>query len=111
MTRSVPRILDEDGRLEVDLHGLTVDDALDWSARLVREAARRGRSSIRLIHGTSTTATRSEVRTIKTALQDWLSARRPEAVSSVWLEDASCLLGLRRWGSPDPRPIRILDLL
>lgn len=68
----MPR-LDDDGRaVTLDLHGLTVDEALDLAVRTAREAARRGRSQLKLIHGSSTSRRRYRNRTIKHALRDLL---------------------------------------
>lgn len=62
--------LDDDGRsLTLDLHGARVDDALDLSHAAVVEAARYGRTTVRLVHGLSTTEA-GAARTIKTALLD-----------------------------------------
>lgn len=68
----MPR-LDDDGRaVTLDLHGLTVDEALDLTVQTAREAARRGRLQLKLIHGASTSRRRYRNRTIKHALRDLL---------------------------------------
>ncbi len=60
--------LDDDGRaLTLDLHGARVDEALDLAYAAVVEAARHGRTTVRLVHGLSTTEA-GAARTIKTAL-------------------------------------------
>lgn len=64
--------LDDDGRVvTLDLHGATVEEAIDLTYRTLRLAEERGRTRLRLIHGSSTTQA-GERRTIKNALYDLL---------------------------------------
>lgn len=66
--------LDDDGTtVTLDLHGLTVDEALGVAERTLQLAESRGRSSLKLIHGHSTTGAPGQ-RTIKTALYRALEA-------------------------------------
>lgn len=71
---SYPTVTDDGTTLELDLHGATVDLALLLVNRAIREARHRGRSSIRIIHGRSTSDANPWNRTIKHALYDELDA-------------------------------------
>jgi hypothetical protein len=64
--------LDDDGRIvTLDLHGLSVDEAVDVTYSTLRLAEDRGRNRLKVIHGSSTTQS-PHSRTIKTALHDLL---------------------------------------
>jgi len=67
----------DNGPLEVDLHGLTVEEALLCAARSVNDAALGNRTGLRFIHG------RSGGR-IRSALHRWL--REVPTVSSFRLD-------------------------
>jgi DNA-nicking Smr family endonuclease len=105
----MPR-LDDDGRaVTLDLHGARVHEAVRLAEAAVEEAARRGRSSVRLVHGTST-ADRGAERTIKGALALALDdGAFPDAVSS-FQTDGALLLGLPPDPSPDPARITLAGL-
>ncbi|MES3631025.1 MAG: Smr/MutS family protein [Longimonas sp.] len=64
--------LDDDGTtVTLDLHGLTVDEALSVTKQTLNLAEDRGRATLRIIHGHSTSGGIAP-RTIKTALHDAL---------------------------------------
>lgn len=64
--------LDDDGTtVTLDLHGLTVDEALAVTRRTLDLAETRGRVTLKVIHGHSTSGAPGQ-RTIKTALYDAL---------------------------------------
>ncbi len=105
-----PRLDDDGQSVTLDLHGVRVDEAVDLAAALVVEAARRGRSTVRLIHGTSTDDLGVE-RTIKSALTQTIrEGGYDRHVSSSYALEGMLVLGL----APSPRPqqgrIRIVDL-
>ena len=95
--------LSDDGRtVTLDLHGSSVDDALDLVDGLVVEAARRGRSSVRVIHGTTSTDRGAE-RTIKLALYDALdNGAFDRHVTTDARMEGVLFLGL----APAPRPVQ-----
>ena len=97
--------LDDDGRaVTLDLHGARVDEALDLVDALVAEAARRGRTTARVVHGTSTSG--AGRRTIKSALHDALDAGDfAPHVTSAFRQEGSVLLGIA--AAPTARPDRI----
>jgi hypothetical protein len=105
--------LTDDGQsVTLDLHGARVDEAVDLAIRLVQVATRRGRTSLRLIHGASSSSDRVRNRTIKHALQDALDRGLfGSALSSSWQADAFLLLGLDATAAPDPKRITLLEVV
>lgn len=64
--------LDDDGRkVTLDLHGASVDEAVDLVYGTLRLAESRGRNRLTVIHGSSTTQA-GQPRTIKSELHDLL---------------------------------------
>lgn len=105
-----PRLDDDGQSVTLDLHGARVADALDLAAALVDEAARRGRSTVRLVHGTST-ADRGAERTIKAALTDALDRGDYDRhVSTAFRMDGVLILGLAPGPSPSADRLRLSDL-
>lgn len=99
MTR--PNLTDDGQTVTLDLHGLTVRDALELTDSLIVQAARYGRMTVRIVHGTSTTDA-GAARTIKTALYDTLDRGDFERhVTTEVRMDAMLLLGL----APAPNPM------
>lgn len=107
-----PRLHDDGTSVTLDLHGATVDEAIDLSLRTVRLAAQRGRASVKLIHGSSTTrGSPSYRRTIKRALHELLDdgAFRPEA-TEAWRAADVLVLSLSVTAATDPTRIRLHDV-
>ncbi len=95
------RLTDDGARPELDLHGCTVNEALRLTRRLLSEAARYGRNSVRLIHGQSTTA--SGKRTIKSALTELIESEQlSQNVSSTLKSEGYMIVALRRKAGPAP---------
>ncbi|WP_412067715.1 Smr/MutS family protein [Rubrivirga sp. IMCC43871] len=95
----MPR-LDDDGRsVTLDLHGASVPDALGLADRTVEAAALRGRPTLRIVHGTSTSGRGAE-RTIKSALHAALDRGDFPEVASDFRHDGAVVLALH----PDPAP-------
>ncbi|HET6567400.1 MAG TPA: Smr/MutS family protein [Rhodothermales bacterium] len=106
-----PSLHDDGSTVTLDLHGLRVDEALHVTQALVREAARRGRSTVRLIHGASTSSTLYRNRTIKHELESLLDTGAMKSfVTSVWKAEGHLLLSLTLSGTADPTPIRPADI-
>ncbi len=61
------RLEDDGTTVTLDLHGLTVDDALSVTRHTLQLAEERGRATLKVIHGHSTSGMPGQ-RTIKTAL-------------------------------------------
>lgn len=102
----MPR-LDDDGRqVTLDLHGARVADALELALDVFAEASRRGRSTLRIVHGHSTTG--DGARTIKTAVLEALDDGDFGAGSALRGEGATTL-GLPLGTRPDPARLRLSD--
>ncbi len=106
-------ILHDDGQsVTLDLHGARVDEALRLTDALVAEAARRGRSTVRIIHGHSTTGPLGDDRTIKTALYRALDdGDFDRYVTSSFRQEGTLILGLPPSPAPVRGPLRLTDLL
>jgi len=103
--------LEDDGRVvTLDLHGATVEEAIDLTYRTLRMAEDRGRSRLKLIHGSSTTQA-GHKRTIKQALHALLDGGDLGAhATNVLRSRDSLVLGLDVTRSSDPTPIRLRDV-
>lgn len=103
--------LEDDGRVvTLDLHGATVEEAIDLTYRTLRLAEDRGRSRLTLIHGSSTTEEGNR-RTIKKALHDLLDQGDLKAhATSVQRSRDTLTLALDLTASGDPTPIRLSDI-
>jgi hypothetical protein len=102
--------LDDDGRVvTLDLHGATVEEALNLTFRTLRLAEERGRSRLKLIHGSSTTG--DGRRTIKSALHDLLDRGELGAhATNVIRSQNTLVLALDLTASTDATPIRLRDV-
>ncbi len=90
-----PSLQDNGKTVTLDLHGTAVDLARDLVLRVVREAARRGRASVKIIHGSSTSSTLHQNRTIKHEIYSLLDAGSlAPYVSSALRQDDVLLLSL-----------------
>jgi len=107
-----PKLSDDGTAVTLDLHGATVDEAIDISLNTVHLAAQRGRSSVKLIHGSSTTRQAPHRRTIKRALHDLVDdgAFRPHATEG-WRTENYLVLSLGVTATTDPAPIQLLDVV
>jgi len=68
---ATPQLEDDGSRVTLDLHGLSVDEAIDLTYSTLRLAEDRGRNRLKVIHGSSTTQA-GQPRTIKSELHDLL---------------------------------------
>ena len=107
-----PRLDDDGHTATLDLHGATVEEALALAVRLVHEAARRGRSAVKLVHGQSTSSRLYLNRTIKHSLYDLLDrGALDDVVVHAWRAEGHLLLALDVTASSDLAPIRLRDIL
>lgn len=105
----MPKVDDDGSMVTVDLHGLTVDEAIDVTYQTVRLAQDRGRASVKLIHGWSTT--KPGRRTIKTALHDLLDEGMLGASATNVIRSRShIVLSLDLTVSSDPTRINLSDV-
>lgn len=105
-----PKIKDNGQIVEIDLHGLWVDDALDAISDVIELSAERGRTSVRVIHGSSTSDNLAHNRTIKHAFLHSLDNGAFPDVISVVRYEGKTLLSLASLSTQDPRPISLRDL-
>ena len=103
--------LDDDGRVvTLDLHGATVEEAIDLTYRTLRLAEERGRSRLRLIHGSSTTQA-GDRRTIKNALHDLLDRGKLGAhATNVIRQRDTLVLALDVTAGGDGPPIHLHEV-
>jgi hypothetical protein len=107
----VKRLLHDDGStVTLDLHGLGVADAEICLRKTVAEAAARGRSTVRVIHGSSTSDPQGRNRTIKHVLEELIAARALPEVGDSFPGDDVTILGLRLSAVVDRRVIRPIDI-
>lgn len=102
--------LDDDGRVvTLDLHGATVDEAIDLTYNTLRLAKKRGRSRLKLIHGSSTTG--PSTRTIKSALHGLLDrGELGTHATNVIRSQNTLVLALDLTASTDETRIRMRDV-
>ena len=106
-----PVIHDDGSRVTVDLHGYRVHDAMRVVARVLQICKSYGRSSVRIIHGTSTSGKALGNKTIKEALYDALDrGDYSGTVTTNWREDGSILLALPILDRRNPKRITASDL-
>lgn len=107
-----PTVQDDGHVVTLDLHGALVDEAIDIVYNAIREATRRGRDRVKIIHGSSTSANPSSQRTIKRALYDLIeSGELSRFVQSEWRSDNFLLVSLDVTSSSNSARLRITDLL
>lgn len=102
--------LDDDGNVvTLDLHGATVEEAIDLTYRTLRLAKDRGRTRLKLIHGSSTTV--GNRRTIKSALHDLLDrGKLGSHATNIIRSQNSLVLALDLTANTDPTPIQLRDV-
>ena len=108
-----PRLLDYGERPELDLHGCTVQQAIQLVRALIVEASKRGRDSVKLIHGNSTSDAGGKNSTIKNEIHRLLDDNRmPSHVSQCLKSTSHVIVGLRRrTGRVNRQPIKVRDLV
>ncbi|HLT47298.1 MAG TPA: Smr/MutS family protein [Rubricoccaceae bacterium] len=106
-----PRLTDDGTTVTPDLHGATVDEGLRLVRRGAALAAARGRATLRVVHGASTSDPRTRNRTLKHALHDLLDDDGlPEAHGHFAASEGVTVVSLGLPARRDPTPIRMLDL-
>lgn len=106
-----PTLTDDGRAVTLDLHGARIAEAEHLARRAAQEASGAGRSTLRIVHGASTTDWDGGNRTVKTALLDLLDSGALDAwVASEHLTEGAMLLGLSASGVPDRRRLTIGDL-
>lgn len=106
----MPSLRDDDRIVMLDLHGSTVREAEDLLYATLREAARRGRGQVTVIHGASTSDPRYRNRTIKHTLYDLLDRGALPAVTGALRQEGRTVLSLDVTATRDPTPLRLRDV-
>lgn len=105
-----PYLTDDGTTVTLDLHGATVDEGLRLVRRAAALAAERGRATLRVVHGASTSDPRARNRTLKHALHDLLDEGGLPQAQGDFRAEGHTLINLGLGARRDPTPIRLLDL-
>jgi hypothetical protein len=107
----MPIRLDDDGtRVTLDLHGASVEQGLTLVRKAVQLAAARGRVSLNVIHGSSTSDPLARNRSLKHAVHDLYEGGGLPGVTGALRHEGSTLLSLPLGGRPDPRRLTLRDV-
>jgi DNA-nicking Smr family endonuclease len=107
-----PRLSDDGQTVEIDLHGASVREAESMLHRLFVIAARRGRGTVRIIHGASTSESDTDRPTIRSHLLEMLERGTLSPEVSDWFAfDTSTTVSLATPDRVDARPISIHDVV
>lgn len=105
-----PTVKDDGVAVTLDLHGATLTEAERLIRRCVRLASSRGRSSVKLIHGTSTFDLDPYRPTIKSLVSELLrSGELADYVNDFFAFEGHTTISLTSSGESG-LPIRITDL-
>ena len=106
-----PTLSDTGSAVTLDLHGARVAEAEALVLAAARAASGAGRSTLRVVHGASTTDWDGGNRTVKTAVLDLLDDGELDAwVASEHRTEGAVLLGLHASGAADRRRLTLADL-
>lgn len=107
---ATPQLKDDGSTVTLDLHGVSVDEAIDLTYSTLRLAEDRGRNRLTLIHGSSTTQA-GHGRTIKSALHDLLDrGELGSHATSVLRSRDTLTLVLDLTATTDPTPIQLREV-
>ncbi|NND70430.1 MAG: Smr/MutS family protein [Rhodothermales bacterium] len=91
-----PSVSDDGSAVVLDLHGATVTHGIDLFVRALTLSHQRGRTTLKVIHGTSTSEYSSDRRTIKHELIRTLeSGQHGSMISSMYESDGYTIIGLQ----------------
>lgn len=107
----MPSVRDDGTSVTLDLHGATVDEAIDFTFRILYLAEERGRRQVKLIHGSSTSRGSSDRRTIKRTLYDLLeNGSLGSHATTSWRSRDFIVLALDVTVPSDPTRIQARDV-
>ncbi len=105
-----PTVRDDGATVTLDLHGANLSEAKRLVRRCIRLASSRGRASVKLIHGSSTSDFDPHRPTIKSLVVELLSsAELADHVTDHFQFEGHTTVSLTSSGTLGP-PIRITDL-
>lgn len=105
-----PSLKDDGSSVTLDLHGMTVDEAIDLTFHTLYLAEERGRTQLKLIHGSSTSRGGSR-RTIKRALYELIDeGSLGTHATDIWRARDYVVLTLDLTAARNPTPIRLSDV-
>lgn len=97
-----PALVDDGTNVELDLHGARVEEARRLTAAVLREAFERGRATVRIIHGHSTSGGPAATGTIKHVVRGIVDYPPPGVeIVDVWRAEGAVTVSL-----PVGRPVR-----
>ncbi len=105
----VPRVSDDGTCITLDLHGASVSEAAVLTRKLLQKALSRGRGTVKIIHGSSTTTADTGRETIKSTLHALFDGGHP-GVASVLRSDDYLLVALTPSTRKDTTPVTLRDL-
>lgn len=109
--RRRPTLSDTGSAVTLDLHGARIHEAEDLVLSAARLAASRGRSTLRVVYGASTTDRDHSNRTVKTAVLAMVDAGDLDGwIASEHISEGHATFGLALTGANDSRRIALADL-
>ena len=105
-----PSVRDDGQRVSLDLHGATIRNAIILLRRTLMVSAARGRSTVRVIHGYSTSVNPRVRTSIRDELNRLLDEGSLSEVQNYFRLDGATILSLRLCNDVDRRPITIRDI-
>lgn len=109
---SRPQVQDHGQTVVLDLHGATIDEAIQLIRGTLRLAHQRGRGTVRVIHGASTSDHGGRKRTIKNAFQQRLKRGEwDHLITGYNTRHGSTTLYLKLGHNVDHRTIRLDDIM
>ncbi len=105
-----PTIRDSGQTVELDLHGASIRDAVILLRRTLLVSVQRGRSSVKVIHGYSTSVDPRRHLSIRDELYDLLDEGTLTEVQSHHRFDGSTILLLGHFDRTDQRRITMYDI-
>ncbi len=103
------RLVDDGLKVTIDLHGYPVDESVAIVMRTIKLASIRGRSTVQVIHGSSTSDYDQTNRTIKSELHSMVRNQEFNITNSLFFDDYM-LLSLPRTPGGDKSSISALDV-
>lgn len=104
------KLQDDGSTVTLDVHGAIVSEAESTIVTTARLAASSGRSTLRVIHGSSTSDGPYRTRTIKHALEELLNMNRIPNVAGFVQMDGITIMNLRTSEKSNPRKLTLFDV-